>query len=151
MPTQYALAYYLGSTIFGSVLLSILTFLSVNIPNGTFYFDGFGMAFLISCAISMIGSLPFHAWVNWVWYKKASNQPYEDFFQSFLRKYWVGGTVYLLLVYLLFIAYFILEARSNGSSPGGLLNYQVLLPLLLIWLAYVPQGWWVISRLMGPK
>ena len=38
----------------------------------------------------MIGSLPFHGWLNWVWYKKVGSQPYEDFFQSFLRKYWAG-------------------------------------------------------------
>jgi len=147
MPAQYALAYYLGSAIFGSALFSVITFLAVNIPNGTFYLDGFGMAFLISCAFAMIGSLPFHAWLNWVWYKKVSSQPYEDFFQSFLRKYWVGSTVYLFLVYILYIAYFILEARSNGGSPGGLLNYLVMLPFLLIWISYVPLGWWIIKRL----
>ena len=151
MPTQYALAYYLGSTIFGSVLLSILSFLSVNIPNGTFYFDGFGMAFLISCAISMIGSLPFHGWLNWVWHKKVSDEPTQDFFESFRKKYFLASTIFLASFYVLLVMFFILKAWSNGGSPGGLLNYQVLLPLLLIWLAYVPQGWWVISRLMGPK
>lgn len=45
MPAQYALSYYLGSAIFGSALFSVITFLAVNIPNGTFYLDGFGMAF----------------------------------------------------------------------------------------------------------
>ena len=85
MPAQYALAYYLGSTILGSVILSVLVILLINIPNGTFYLDGAGFVFLISCGIAMVGSLPFHAWLNWVWYKKASSQPYEDFFQSFLR------------------------------------------------------------------
>src|SRR6056300_1367260 len=147
MPAQYALAYYLGSVIFGSTLFSVITFLAVNIPNGTFYLDGFGMAFLISCAFAMISSLPFHGWLNWVWYKGLPSQPYEDFFQSFLRKYWVGSTVYLLLVYILCIAYFILEARSNGGSPSGIVNYTAALPFLLIWLGYVPLGWWIIKRL----
>ena len=149
MPAQYALVYYLGSTILGSFILSFLVLLGVNIPNGTLYFDGLGMVVLLSCLIAMIGSLPFHAWLNWVWYKRVATQPYEDFFQSFLRKYWVGSTVYLLLVYLLYVAYFILEIRSNGGSPGELLNYLVILPFLLILVAYVPLGWWIIKRLKG--
>ena len=82
MPAQYALTYYLGSTILGSILLSVLVILLVNIPYGTFYLDGTGMVFLISCGIAMVGSLPFHAWLNWVWYKKVGSKPYEDFFQS---------------------------------------------------------------------
>ena len=147
MPAQYALVYYLGSTILGSFILSFLVLLGVNIPNGTLYFDGLGMVVLLSCLIAMIGSLPFHAWLNWVWYKRVATQPYEDFFKSFLRKYWVGSTVYLLLVYLLYVAYFILEIRSNGGSPGELLNYLVILPFLLILVAYVPLGWWIIRRL----
>jgi|SRR5210317_127974 cobalamin synthase len=147
MPAQYALVYYLGSTILGSFILSFLVLLGVNIPNGTLYFDGLGMVVLLSCLIAMIGSLPFHAWLNWVWYKRVATQPYEDFFKSFLRKYWVGSTVYLLLVYLLYVAYFILEIRSNGGSPGELLNYLVILPFLLILVAYVPLGWWIIKRL----
>lgn len=147
MPAQYALVYYLGSTILGSFILSFLVLLGVNIPNDTLYFDGLGMVVLLSCLIAMIGSLPFHAWLNWVWYKRVATQPYEDFFKSFLRKYWVGSTVYLLLVYLLYVAYFILEIRSNGGSPGELLNYLVILPFLLILVAYVPLGWWIIRRL----
>ena len=147
MPAQYALVYYLGSTILGSFILSFLVLLGINIPNGTLYFDGLGMVVLLSCLIAMIGSLPFHAWLNWVWYKRVATQPYEDFFKSFLRKYWVGSTVYLLLVYLLYVAYFILEIRSNGGSPGELLNYLVILPFLLILVAYVPLGWWIIKRL----
>jgi cobalamin synthase len=147
MPAQYALAYYLGSTILGSLLFAIILVLAINVPNGTLFLDGFGMAFLISCAFAMISSLPFHGWLNWVWYKRLPSQPYEDFFQSFLRKYWVGSTVYLLLVYILCIAYFILEARSNGGSPSGIVNYTAALPFLLIWLGYVPLGWWIIKRL----
>jgi cobalamin synthase len=149
MPAQYALAYYLGSTILGSLLFAIILVLAINVPNGTLFLDGFGMAFLISCAFAMISSLPFHGWLNWVWYKRLPSQPYEDFFQSFLRKYWVGSTVYLLLVYILCIAYFILEARSNGGSPSGIVNYTAALPFLLIWLGYVPLGWWIIKRLKG--
>ena len=80
MPAQYALTYYLGSAILGSILLSVLVILLVNIPNGTFYLDGTGFVFLISCGTAMVGSLPFHAWLNWVWYKKVGSQPYEDFF-----------------------------------------------------------------------
>jgi hypothetical protein len=83
MPAQYALTYYLGSAILGSILLSVLIILLVNIPNDTFYLDGTGFVFLISCGIAMVGSLPFHAWLNWVWYKKVGSQPYEDFFQIF--------------------------------------------------------------------
>ena len=80
MPTQYALAYYLGSTILGSILLSVLVILLINVPYGTFHLDGAGMVFLMSCGIAMVGSLSFHAWLNWVWYKKVGSQPYEDFF-----------------------------------------------------------------------
>ena len=83
MPAQYALVYYLGSTILGSFILSFLVLLGVNIPNGTLYFDGLGMVVLLSCLIAMIGSLPFHAWLNWVWYKRVATQPYEDFSNHF--------------------------------------------------------------------
>ena len=76
MPAQYALAYYLGSSILGSILLSVLVILLVNVPYGTFHLDGAGMVFLISCGIAMVGSLPFHAWLNWVWYKKVGSKPY---------------------------------------------------------------------------
>ena len=149
MPAQYALAYYLGSAIFGSALFSVITSLAVNIPNGTFYLDGFGMAFLISCAFAMISSLPFHAWLNWVWYKKVGSQPYEDFFKSFLRKYWVGGSLCLLLVYY---AWF-LEILPTWAQWGGVISGKLLLITLgyyfLFWISYVPLGWWIIKRLKG--
>ena len=149
MPAQYALAYYLGSTILGSILLSVLVILLVNIPYGTFYLDGTGMVFLISCGIAMIGSLPFHAWLNWVWYKKASSQPYEDFFQSFLRKYWVGSSLCLLFVYCAFF----LEVVPTWTHLGGALSGRLLLIALgyylLFWISYVPLGWWIIKRLKG--
>ncbi len=149
MPAQYALVYYLGSTILGSVFLSLLVLLGVNIPNSTLYFDGLGMVLLISCAIAMIGSLPFHAWLNWVWYKKASSQPYEDFFQSFLRKYWVGSSLCLLFVYCAFF----LEVVPTWTHLGGALSGRLLLIALgyylLFWISYVPLGWWIIKRLKG--
>ena len=140
MPAQYALTYYLGSTILGSILLSVLVILLVNIPYGTFYLDGTGMVFLISCGIAMVGSLPFHAWLNWVWYKKVGSQPYEDFFQSFLRKYWLGSALCLLLVYY---ACF-LEILPSWTQLLIALGYY-----LLFWISYVPLGWWIIKRLKG--
>jgi cobalamin synthase len=147
MPAQYALTYYLGSAILGSLLLSVLVFLLSNIPNGTFNLDGAGFVFLISCGIAMVGSLPFHAWLNWVWYKKVGSQPYEDFFQSFLRKYWVGSTLCLILLYVAYIVYFILEIQENGGDPMGFMKAVNIIPLLILWISYVPLGWWVIKRL----
>jgi len=149
MPAQYALTYYLGSTILGGILLSVLVFLLINIPNGTFYLDGAGMVFLISCGIAMVGSLPFHAWLNWVWYKKVGSQPYEDFFQSFLRKYWVGSTLCLLLLYVAYVVYFILEIQENSGDPMGFMKAVNIIPLLILWISYVPLGWWIIKRLKG--
>ncbi|MEY2970901.1 MAG: hypothetical protein RLZZ599_1274, partial [Bacteroidota bacterium] len=145
MPAQYALTYYLGSTILGSTLLSVLVILLINIPNGTFYLDGTGFVFLMSCGIAMIGSLPFHAWLNWVWYKKVSSQPYDDFFQSFLYKYWVGSSLCLLFVYCAFF----LEVVPTWAHLGGELSARLLLIALgyylLFWISYVPLGWWIIK------
>ena len=149
MPAQYALTYYLGSTILGSILLSVLVILLVNIPNDTFYLDGTGFVFLISCGIAMVGSLPFHAWLNWVWYKKVGSQPYEDFFKSFLRKYWVGSALCLVLLYVAYVVYFILEIQENSGDPMGFMKAANILPLLILWISYVPLGWWVIKRLKG--
>ena len=149
MPAQYALTYYLGSTILGSILLSVLVILLVNIPNDTFYLDGTGFVFLISCGIAMVGSLPFHAWLNWVWYKKVGSQPYEDFFKSFLRKYWVGSALCLVLLYVAYVVYFILEIQENSGDPMGFMKAVNILPLLILWISYVPLGWWVIKRLKG--
>mgnify|MGYP007077129965 CR=1 FL=1 len=53
--------------------MSLLVLFYINIPNGTLHLDEADMVFLISCGIAMIGSLPFHAWLNWVWYKKVSS------------------------------------------------------------------------------
>ena len=149
MPAQYALAYYLGSSILGSILLSVLVILLVNVPYGTFHLDGAGMVFLISCGIAMIGSLPFHAWLNWVWYKKVGSKPYEDFFQSFLRKYWVGSSLCLLLVYYAFF----LNVLPNSTQLSGVISgKQLLIALgyyLLFWISYVPLGWWIIKRSKG--
>ena len=149
MPAQYALTYYLGSAILGSILLSVLVILLVNIPNGTFYLDGTGFVFLMSCGIAMVGSLPFHAWLNWVWYKKVGSQPYEDFFQSFLRKYWVGSALCLLLVYYAFF----LEILPSWTHLGGVISGKLLLIALgyylLFWISYVPLGWWIIKRSKG--
>ena len=149
MPSQYGLVYYLGSTILGSFFLSFLVLLGVNIPNGTPYFDGLGMVVLLSCLIAMIGSLPFHAWLNWVWYKKVGSKPYEDFFQSFLRKYWVGSSLCLLLVYYAFF----LSVLPNSTQLGGVISgKQLLIALgyyLLFWISYVPLGWWIIKRSKG--
>jgi len=149
MPAQYALAYYLGSSILGSILLSVLVILLVNVPYGTFHLDGAGMVFLISCGIAMVGSLPFHGWLNWVWYKKVGSKPYEDFFQSFLRKYWVGSSLCLLLVYYAFF----LSVLPNSTQLGGVISgKQLLIALgyyLLFWISYVPLGWWIIKRSKG--
>ena len=149
MPAQYALVYYLGSTILGSVFLSLLVLLGVNIPNSTLYFDGLGMVLLISCAIAMIGSLPFHAWLNWVWYKRVSIQSYEDFFKSFLRKYWVGSTLCLVLLYVAYIVYFLFEIRENGGKTSAFLSVLAIVPLVTLWMSYVSIGWWIIRRLKG--
>ena len=149
MPAQYALTYYLGSTILGSILLSVLVILLVNIPNDTFYLDGTGFVFLISCGIAMVGSLPFHAWLNWVWYKKVGSQPYEDFFKSFLRKYWVGSALCLVLLYVAYVVYFILEIQENSGDLMGFMKAVNIIPLLILWISYVPLGWWVIKRLKG--
>ncbi|MDG1186287.1 MAG: hypothetical protein P8N04_04595 [Schleiferiaceae bacterium] len=149
MPAQYALSYYFGSTILGSVILSVLVILLINIPNGTFYLDGAGFVFLISCGIAMIGSLPFHAWLNWVWYKKASSQPYEDFFQSFLRKYWVGSSLCLLFVYCAFFLEVVPTWTHLGEALSGRLLLIALGYYLLFWISYVPLGWWIIKRLKG--
>lgn len=149
MPAQYALTYYLGSAILGSLLLSVLVILLINIPNGTFYLDGTGFVFLISCGIAMVGSLPFHAWLNWVWYKKVGSKPYEDFFQSFLRKYWVGSTLCLILLYVAYVVYFILEIQENAGDPMGFMKAVNIIPLLVLWISYVPLGWWIIKRLKG--
>ena len=149
MPSQYALVYYLGSTIFGSVILSLLVLLGVNIPNGTLYFDGLGMVLLISCAIAMIGSLPFHAWLNWVWFKRVFTQPYEDFFKSFLRKYWVGSTLCLVLLYVAYVVYVLFEIRENGGKTSTFLSVMAVLPFFILWTSYVPLGLWIIKRLKG--
>ena len=149
MPAQYALVYYLGSTILGSLFLSLLVLLGVNIPNSTLYFDGLGMVLLISCAIAMIGSLPFHAWLNWVWYKRVSIQSYEDFFKSFLRKYWVGSTLCLVLLYVAYIVYFLFEIRENGGKTSAFLSVLAIVPLVTLWMSYVPIVWWIIRRLKG--
>lgn len=149
MPAQYALTYYLGSTIFGSVILSLLVLLGVNIPNDTIYYDGLGMVLLISCAIAMIGSLPFQFWLNWMWNKKASSQPYEDFFKSFLRKYCVGSTLCLVFLYVAYVVYFLFEIRKNGGNPSAFFDARVIIPLLILWVSYVPLGWWIIKRLKG--
>ena len=149
MPAQYALTYYIGSAILGSMLLSVLIILLVNIPNGTFYLDGTGFVFLISCGIAMVGSLPFHAWLNWVWYKKVGIQPYEDFFKSFLRKYWVGSTLCLVFLYVAYVIYFILEIQENSGDPMGFMKAVNIIPLLILWISYVPLGWWIIKRLKG--
>lgn len=149
MPAQYALTYYLGSAILGSILLSVLVILLVNIPNGTIHVDGAGFVFLISCGIAMVGSLPFHAWLNWVWYKKVGSQPYEDFFQSFLRRYWVGSTLCLVLLYVAYVIYFILEIQENSGDPMGFMKAVNIIPLLILWISYIPLGWWIIKRLKG--
>ena len=149
MPAQYALTYYLGSAILGSLLLSVLVILLVNIPNDTFYLDGTGFVFLISCGIAMVGSLPFHAWLNWVWYKKLGSQPYEDFFKSFIRKYWVGSTLCLVVLYVAYVVYFILEIQENSGDPMGFMKAVNIIPLLILWISYVPLGWWIIKRLKG--
>ena len=149
MPAQYSLTYYFSSSILGSILLSVLVILLINIPYGTFHFDGAGFVFLISCGIAMVGSLPFHAWLNWVWYKKVGSQTYEDFFKSFLRKYWVGSSLCLLLVYY---AWF-LEILPTWAHWGGVISGKLLLIALgyylLFWISYVPLGWWIIKRLKG--
>ena len=149
MPAQYSLTYYLSSSILGSILLSVLVILLINIPYGTFHHDGAGFVFLISCGIAIVGSLPFHAWLNWVWFKKVGSQPYEDFFKSFLRKYWVGSSLCLLLVYY---AWF-LKILPTWAHWGGVISGKLLLIALgyylLFWISYVPLGWWIIKRLKG--
>ncbi|MEY2964081.1 MAG: hypothetical protein RL754_1342 [Bacteroidota bacterium] len=148
MTAQYALVYYLGSTILGSLAMAFLVFLAVNLPNGTLHFDGLGMAFLISCGVAMIGSLPFHAWLNWVWFKADKAQLYERFFSSFIRKYWLGSIAYIVVV----VSALVLIIGLQASSHGGQFSFVdqgtgFFLFMIAVWLSYAPCGWWIISSL----
>ena len=88
-------------------------------------------------------------YVNRMWYKKVGSKPYEDFFKSFLRKYWVGSSLCLLLVYYAFF----LNVLPNSTQLSGVISgKQLLIALgyyLLFWISYVPLGWWIIKRLKG--
>jgi len=84
-----------------------------------------------------------------VWYKRVSIQSYEDFFKSFLRKYWVGSTLWLVLLYVAYIIYFLFEIRENGGKTSTFLSVLAIVPLVTLWMSYVPIGWWIIRRLKG--
>ena len=147
MPSQYALVYFLGSTILGSIMQSLFVFLVVNIPNGTWYFDGFGVVILMSILLAMIASLPFHAWLNWIWYKGMPVKNYDHFFRSFMRKYWIGSAVFIAVIYAVYLVFYLIEFNAHGRNTQVLNAFMIFLPLVMTWAAYAPLGWWILDRL----
>ena len=81
----------------------------------------------------MVGSLSFHAWLNWVWYKKVGSQ-YEDFSNHSFASIGLGVRFAFYLSTMLLILEIPSWTHLDGvisyleyfSGPFGMVDHQTI-------------------------
>ena len=146
MHPKRAFIYYLASTIGGSILITLIAFLAVNLPGGTRHTDELGIVFLTSSGFASLGSLPYFFWLQrYIRNKKTS----VDFtLASIMKFYWWSSSVYALVLPALFLGAVGLKYALQGGTFTWTNFIQSLASLTLLWLSYVPLGAKLLSILV---
>ena len=149
MHPKRTLIYYLASTLGGSILITLIAFLAVNLPGGTRHTDELGIVFLMSSGFASLGSWPYFFWLQrYIRNKKTS----VDFsLVSIMKFYWWSSSVYALVFPALFLGAVGLKYALQGGTFTGTHFIQSLAALTLLWLSYVPLGAKVLSTVVSSE
>ena len=143
MPWRYAFIHFFGSLVFGSCLMTFLSFAVVNIYQGTFHYDGILLVFLLSNLYAFFLSIPGVGHLNLYWSRNFSLEEKDRFWGRFKRRYlllvafYIGGTTLVIL------------GIFGFSYPAfSLMNAVKILPwTLIICVSYGSVGWLILSML----
>lgn len=149
MHPKRTLIYYLASTLGGSILIALIAFLAVNLPDGTRHTDELSIVFLMSCGFAGIGSLPYLFWLQRHIRNKKTSVDFS--LVSILKFYWRSSSVYALVLPLFFLGAVGLNYTLQGGAFTGTNFTQSLAAPVLLWLSYVPLGAKVLSILVSSE
>lgn len=149
MHPKRAFIYYLASTIGGSVLITLIAFLVVNLPGGTRHTDELGIVFLMSSGFASLGSLPYFFWLQRYIRNKKTSVDYT--LASIMKFYWWSSSVYALFLPALFLGVVAFSYLQQGGTFTGTNFIQSLVALTLLWLSYVPLGAKLLSILVSSE
>jgi len=146
MPWRYAFLHFFGSLILGSVVMTFLSFVLINVYQQTLHFDGLGLVFLFSMLYSFFLSIPGVGHLNLYYSRNFQSENFEVFWNQFKRRYLLTLLVHVVGLLVLILAIF------GFSYPAfTLTNALMVLPWILMMIFSYGLGGWLIIRALKEK
>ena len=143
MPWRYAFIHFFGSLIMGSVVMTFLSFVLINVYQQTLHFDGLGLVFLFSMLYSFFLSIPGVGHLNLYYSRNFEAGDFDRFWDQFKRRYLV-----LLIAYIVGLLVIILAIFGFSYPPFSLTNALMVLPWVLMMIfSYGLTGWLILRSL----
>ena len=143
MPWRYAFLHYFGSLILGSVVMTFLSFVLINVYQRTLHFDGLGLVFLLSMLYSFFLSIPGVGHLNLYYSRNFEAENFDVFWNQFKRRY-----LLLLLAYIIGLLLLILTIFGFSYPAFTPTNALTVLPwVLMMTFSYGLTGWLILRAL----
>jgi len=143
MPWRYAFIHFFGSLIIGSVVMTFLSFVLINVYQQTLHFDGLGLVFLFSMLYSFFLSIPGVGHLNLYYSRNFEAGDFDRFWGQFKRRYLV-----LLIAYIVGLLVIILAIFGFSYPAFSLTNALMVLPWILMMIfSYGLTGWLILRSL----
>jgi|GEM_PF-5728894 len=143
MPWRYAFIHFFGSLIIGSVVMTFLSFVLINVYQQTLHFDGLGLVFLFSMLYSFFLSIPGVGHLNLYYSRNFEAGDFDRFWDQFKRRYLV-----LLIAYIVGLLVIILAIFGFSYPAFSLTNALMVLPWILMMIfSYGLTGWLILRSL----
>ena len=143
MPWRYAFIHFFGSLIMGSVVMTFLSFVLINVYQQTLHFDGLGLVFLFSMLYSFFLSIPGVGHLNLYYSRNFEAGDFDRFWDQFKRRYLV-----LLIAYIVGLLVIILAIFGFSYPAFSLTNALMVLPWILMMIfSYGLTGWLILRSL----
>ena len=143
MPWRYAFLHFFGSLILGSVVMTFLSFVLINVYQQTLHFDGLGLVFLFSMLYSFFLSIPGVGHLNLYYSRNFEAGDFDRFWGQFKRRY-----LLTLLVHVVGLLVLILTVFGFSYPAFTLTNALTVLPWILMMIfSYGLTGWLILRSL----
>ena len=143
MPWRYAFIHFFGSLIIGSVVMTFLSFVLINVYQQTLHFDGLGLVFLFSMLYSFFLSIPGVGHLNLYYSRNFEAGDFDRFWGQFKRRY-----LLTLLVHVVGLLVLILTVFGFSYPAFTLTNALTVLPWILMMIfSYGLTGWLILRSL----
>ena len=143
MPWRYAFIHFFGSLIIGSVVMTFLSFVLINVYQQTLHFDGLGLVFLFSMLYSFFLSIPGVGHLNLYYSRNFEAGDFDRFWDQFKRRY-----LLTLLVHVVGLLVLILTVFGFSYPAFTLTNALTVLPWILMMIfSYGLTGWLILRSL----